>query len=337
MSLPAEARLDRLLHSGELSGAFFFHGDAARLRDEGVRRLLDAALDPATRDFNLTFLRGGDLRPENLEAALAMPPLMAARRVVVLTEAERVSPGARKSVLAALDRIPSDVTFVISATVPAGSKAAFYRTLRERCTELRWMQPRAQEVPGWAIERARTQHGFELPAEAAQVLAGAAGADLSRLDAELAKLASVAGGGAVTCEQVRELVSDVRRVDRWEWLDQVASRRYEEALANLEPVLGAERGVGLLASMVDHHLYVGLAGEGGAGLARQALAEAGKPYLTWKARVYAEQARAWRPGEIPRALRLFRRADRQLKSGGGERAVLEELLLALGALGRRAA
>ena len=47
MSLAADQQLARILGSGKLSGAFFFHGGETRLRDEAARRLAEAALDPA--------------------------------------------------------------------------------------------------------------------------------------------------------------------------------------------------------------------------------------------------------------------------------------------------
>lgn len=337
MSLPAEAGLDRLLAREDLSGAFFFHGDAHRLRDEAVRRLVDAALDPATRDFNLTVFRGGDADPEALASALAMPPMMAPRRVVVLSEAEQLAPTGRKAVEATVRSLPPELAFVISATIPKGSKAGFYRTLKDECTTLEWRQPKEAEVPGWAMERARSRYGFSLVPEAAQAVADAVGADISILDAELAKLASAAEDGELSLERLRALVPTVRRVDRWEWLDRVAARRYDAALRDLDGILTGESAVGLLASMVDQHLYLGVALDGGGAAVREVLSEAGKPYLRWKASTYARQAKAWTAGELERALRLMRRADRQLKTGGTDAGVLRELLVALRLLAERAA
>lgn len=338
MSLPAERRLARAIADGELSGGFFLTGDAARLRDEGMRRLVEAALDPATRAFNHDVFRGGDVQAERLASALAMPPMMASRRVVALAEAERATPTVRKEVIRSLRRLPDDVTFVVSARIPEGSKAAFYRDLRELCRTFEWRQPKEEEIPGWAIERARERYGFELPPRAAQALATTVGADLSIVDAELAKLAAAAEDGRVSVERARELLPGLlRKVDRWAWLDGVAERRYREALRQADAVLAGDSAVGLLAAMVEQHLYIGVALEGGAGLVREVLREAKKPYLGWKAPVYARQAKGWRPAALRRALRLMRRADRRLKTGGGDREVLQELLLSLRLLARRAA
>lgn len=339
MKLPADAELERLLEKGDLGGAFFMIGDAERLRDRAARRLIDAAVDPDTRDFNLDSYRGGDVEPEALAAALSMPPMMADRRVVALFDAHELTPTGRKTVTAAVESPPAGLTFLITATIPDRSRAAFWKTLKESARTLEWSAPDEQELPGWLMERAESDHGFRLDPRAARSLATAVGADLSILDAELEKLASAAGGEMVGVETVRSLVARVRAVDRWEWLDRVASREYRAALTELDRLLAepSESAVGLLIGMVDQHLYLGLALEGGQSRVAAALASAGKPYLKWKARIYARQARSWSRSELERALRLMRRADRQAKSGLGDRRVLEELLLSLRLLREEAA
>lgn len=337
MALSAERRLERLLEEGDPEGVFFLHGDAVRIREEAARRIVDAALDPATRDFNLDVFRGEDVEPRDLAGALSTPPMMAARRVVSLSGAEGLTPTGRKAVLAAVEAPPAGLTFVITATIPERSKAAFWRTLRERCRGLEFSAPRGEEIPGWLIERAASRHGARLEGAAARALVAAVGEDLSRLDAELGKLASAAADGVVTPAAVRDLVPRVRGVDRWEWLDGVASRRYEEALADLDGVLVGDSGVGLLMAMVEQHLYLGVAVESGRSGVRRGLEEAGKAWLAWKARVYASQARAWSAAELRRAVGLMHRADRRLKTGGADRDVLQELLLALRLLREKAA
>lgn len=328
MTLSAETDLRRIIAEERFEGAFFFFGDASRLRQEGVDLLAEAALEPATRDFNLSVFRGGDVDPRELAAAVAMPPMMAPRRVVVVRDAQELTASGRSVVESTVRDPPPELTFIVSARIPKGSKASLYRTLKAECRALEWSVPRAEELPGWAMERAEERYGVTLPPAVAQALAQAVGEDLSVLDAELSKLAS-AGEDPVTLERARALVPNLRRVDRWEWLDGVASRRYGGALGDLPTVLAGNGAVGLLASMVDQHVYIGLALEGGTGLVRDVLGEVGKPYLKWKARVYASQARGWSPPELERALRLMRRADRQAKRGAGEAAVLQELLLSL--------
>ena len=329
MTLPADGQLARIIDGRPSSGAFFLHGDVIRLRDDAARRLTDAALDPATRDFNLDRFRGDDLDPGALAAAIAMPPMMAESRVVLVSEAQRLTPTARNIVLEGVRNVPAGLLLVVTATIPSGSKAAFYRDLKSACTTLEWKSPRDSEIPGWLIERAREEHGFELEPRAAQAIAATAGSDLSILDAELVKLAAAAASGELTLERVRELVPELRRMDRWSWLDLVAERRYGPALAEIEGVLATDRGVGLLAGLVEQHVFIGLATEGGQDLVRRTLSETGRGYLGWKARIYGQQARKWDGGALEKALVRMRRADGQLKRGGGDLPVLQELLLGL--------
>jgi len=331
VSLAAEQRFERIVAGESLNGAFFFHGDAGRLRDEAARRLADAALDPETRDFNFDEYRGAEVTPEALAAALAMAPMMAPRRVVVLTEAERLTPTGCKVIENVLGRLPDDLTLIVTATIPDRSKKAFYRHLKERAVSIEWSTPREAELPGWLMERADRRYGVTLAADAAEALGSAVGSELDVLDAELAKLAGAASDGTVDLSLVHDLVPNVRDVNRWAWFDIVGSRDYMKALGLLPRLLGApsESAVGLLNGLVEQHLFLGIAAEGGAGRVTETLGRVGKPYLKWKTRAWVGQARNWTPAEIDRALELMHEADRQAKTGHGDLAVLEGLLLRL--------
>lgn len=330
MSLAADRRLDRLLEQGDVTGAFFLHGDAARLRDDAARRIADAAADPATRDFNLDAFHGSDVTPEALASALAMPPVMAPRRVVLLFEANKLTPTGRKVVEEALERLPGDVTFVVTATIPDRSRAAFYKKLKSAAVDLEWKAPRDDEIPGWLIERARDRFESRLAPDAAEALADAVGAELGILDTELEKLAAAADG-TIDRSLVEALVPNVREINRWQWVDDVAARRYARARHQLSDLLSTpgESAVGLLIALIEQHLLVGVAVEGGAGQVGRTLDRMGKPYLKWKSRTIASAARDWTPAEIEAALVSLNEADRRAKTGGSDREAMEELLLRL--------
>ena len=328
MTASADAQLARALDNGPPTGAWFLYGDAGRLRDEAARQLVEAAVDPETRDFNFDQFRAEDTSAEKLASTLAMPPMMAERRVVCVRDAERLSASARKVLHSTVASLPSDMVLIVTATIPKGSRAAFYRHLKSNCKSIEWRTPRSAEIPGWVCERAQRRWGVELSPPVAQAIAGAVGEDLSALDAALEKLAIVPSTD-LSVEGIKELVPRTRRMDRWTWLDLVAARAYRQAFDELDGVLTAERGVGLIAGLVEHHLLLGLALVSGAGSVRTALSETGRGYLSWKVNTYVKQARIWTETEIDRTLGRMHRADRLIKSGVGDRAVLSELVLAL--------
>lgn len=336
MSLAADRSLRSRIERGDVEGVFFFHGDAERLRDDAARALVEAAIDPATRDFNLDTYRAAEVSPDALAASLAMPPVMARRRVVAVFGAERLTPTGCGVVESVLERPPPELTLVVTATIPRGSRKAFYRKMKKGAVSLEWTAPRDAEIPGWLMERAAEKHGITLDARAAAALAAAVGADLGLLEAELEKLAATGDGTPITIERIAALVPNVRAVNRWAWLDSVAERDYPTALADLPTLLSApdSSAVGLINALTDHHVLLGIATEGGAPLLERTLGEVGKPYLKFKVRTFKNQARRWSGEEIDEALRLLRRADRRSKSTGSGRdgAVLEELLLGLQAL-----
>ena len=338
MALAPDRELQRALSHGDVDGAFFLFGDAPQQRDAAARAILDRALEPSTREFNLDRFRADDVDPDTLASALHTPPMMGDRRVVLLTEAQELGTAAAKVVESVLASLPAQLTFVITAGPASGKAGKTLKRIAGRCRSFEWRVPREQAWPGWLMEQARARHGYELSERAAQAVADAIGPQLGLLESELEKLSHAAEDGRVTLEAVRRLVPNVRPVNRWEWLDDVAARRYDVALASLPTLLSDSResAVGLLAAMIDQHLCLGIALEGGAGLLGRSLGEAGKSYLRWKARVYERQARAWSSDELDRALQLMRDADWRCKSGVGDRAVLEELLLSL-RLGERAA
>ena len=41
--------------------AYYFYGDDEYLKDEMVRQVIETAVDPSTRDFNLDVRRGGEI------------------------------------------------------------------------------------------------------------------------------------------------------------------------------------------------------------------------------------------------------------------------------------
>lgn len=305
-------------------GVFYLHGSDEVRRDQAVRALVDAHIDPATRDFNLDHLRGSEVNPETLASVLGTPPMMAEWRVVVLreTEALAASPRARTLLLGVVEAPPPGLALILVATEPPGSTARFYKDLRRSATAVEFRPPAPNDLPGWLMEWSRDMHGHELAEDAARALAQAVGGDVSVLARELEKLATVVDEGAVITREVVEAAGiRIPRQDRWQWLDLVAEGRFREALEGL-PVLLAqgESGVGLASALGTQLLRVGLVLDGGP----SALAAELPPRQQFLVQRVQRQARHWTRERIRAALTGLMDTDRRLKSSALEDVHLVE-------------
>jgi DNA polymerase-3 subunit delta len=319
----------RALEKGGRGGVFYLHGDDELRKEEAAKVLVDAHLDPATRDFNFDLLRGGELGVERLASVLATPPLMAEWRVVLLreTEALAASARARDVLLGVVRKPPPGLALVMTATVPERSRARIYKDLESGARSFEYGAVSPNDVPGWLIERSRERHGVDLDEDAARALGAAVGTELGVLAQELEKLSTFVGERRrITRGDVEAAGIRLPRQDRWQWFDRVGERRFAEALGSLETLLAQnESGVGLVAGLGTHLLRLAVAAHGGHGALERVL-EANQ---RWLARRLVPQARRWRPEELDDAILGLLRVDRLLKASGlSEEVLLEEWLLA---------
>jgi DNA polymerase III subunit delta len=325
--LALAALLDRLRQK-PASAAVYLHGEEEYLKEHAVRTVVDIFLDPATRDFNLDQVRGGDASPEGLASLLATPPMMADYRVVVLRDAQGLSPKARDVVEQSLSRLGAGVVLLIEATVPSGSKAKFYDTLRGSALSVEFGAIDPLDLPGWLLEHTEVTHGVALDLEAARALAAAIGTQLGILVTEIEKAAAYVGTRKhITLADIQAVGGYIPRVDRWGWIDKIGERRFREALQELPDLLDTgENGVVLTMGIGTHMIRLGLLVAGG----REGLERHLKGNQRWLANKLQPQARRWSNSQIDRALGELLRTDRLLKTASlNDRQAIEELLLRL--------
>ncbi len=312
-------------------GVFYLHGEDEFRKGMAARGLVDAHLDPATADFNHDRLRGPDTDVDTLASIIATPPMMAEWRVIQISETEAFagSPKARALLLETAASPPPGMVLIMTGTRPSGSKAKFYGQIEKASRSLEFRPLSPDDVPGWLMERARTELGTEMELDAARALGQAVGTDLGVLAQEVEKLAGfVREGAPITRADVEAAGTRLPVVDRWGWFEDVGERRFDRALNNLGVLLGqsGETGVGLTIGLSSHLLRVGLAVEGG----EAALGRVLMRHQQWLAKGIAKQARGWSSSEVGAAIDGLRRLDRMLKSAKlSDQALIEEWLLGL--------
>jgi DNA polymerase-3 subunit delta len=217
----------------QFDGAYYIYGDDEYQKHDAIRQLTESAVDPATRDFNLEYRRGGELTAELLESLVGTPPMMAERRVAVIRDVTALKKEVRKRLDAYL-RNPSHDTLLLMVAAP-GAKAD--KALETGATPLKFDPLDDQRIPKWIAHCATTHFKTEITPEAAELLQSAVGNDLYLLTAELDKLASYTNGSPITEAAVSDVVGVTRGETVGDLLDHVLSQDAASALALVSHVL----------------------------------------------------------------------------------------------------
>src|SRR3712207_1223 len=191
--MPSPQRILRdAIRDKRFAPAYYLFGEDDFLKEHAVRQLLEAAVDLATRDFNLEVRRGAEVDAETLGSLLGTPPMMAERRVLDVRDVGAL----RKDARAVLDRYLKSPApdAVVVLVAPAGAKTD--RALSTRTTALEFEPLTGDRVPRWIKHHAEAELGTAITPEAVELLQSAVGSDLPQLALELDKLASYVGGNA---------------------------------------------------------------------------------------------------------------------------------------------
>ena len=331
-------------------GAYFIWGEDDYQKDDAVRQLVDAALDPGARDFNLDTRRSAELDPEGLGVLLSTPPMMAEKRVIVLRDVGALKKDARKVLDEYLKRPAPDLMLLMTA--PAGSKAD--ATLSALSTSLQFDLLTGDRIPRWITHRAG-EIGVKISEPAIELLQAAVGSDLHQLSGELDKLASyIEGNSEEIGEDAVAAVVGVRRGEtQADLLDAVAERNAPLALGLISHVLTQPKttGVSIVMALSTQMLAISWGrARLDEGLSRSRLSQeyfsllketgafTGRPWGS-AAAVWARAAERWTRESLDRALDSLLEADVALKESrvSSEEQLLATVVLSLCAADERSA
>jgi DNA polymerase III subunit delta len=339
MTKAAEQKAFRdALKSGQFDAVYYFHGDEEHLKEEAVRQLLAAAVDPATQAFNLDQRKGGDLQAEALGTMLATPPMMAARRVVVIRDVEGLRKDAR-TMLNEYTKHPSPDAVVV---LVAGVGAKPDKQLSGVATAVECGALTGAQLPKW-IARQVERAGATITERAIALLQDVVGSDLMQLALEIEKLASYAGDAAISEEAVTAVVGIRREETLGHLLDAVAQRNAAEALAALPQVLQQPKASAVTVVMALAVQTLALAWGEARGLHAARLSqeffallkEAGSAYTgrSWGEAVSAwtKAVPRWTARDLDHALAALAAADAALKETrlSSDEQLLSTLILTL--------
>ena len=93
MSKAALKSLGEIVKRRSFDADYYVCGEDDFQKEDAMKQLVEAAIDPAMRDFNLDVRRAQDVDPKTLDALLSSMPMMAERRVLVIRDAGALKQG----------------------------------------------------------------------------------------------------------------------------------------------------------------------------------------------------------------------------------------------------
>lgn len=283
--------------------------------------LASEALDAVRREADAEGFAREEVEPgdeHTLLYALGTPSLFDAGRLIVVREAQDLTPGSVELIARwAADPHPA----VALALVASGAKAdKLAKALGLHVVKAN--APPPWETAKWLAARVRN-HGRKISPDAAQAIVDSVGTDLRELAAVADRLL-LDIEGSIDVEVVRSRFHGLES-KVYEFVDAVLERDQSQALMRLRSLIdNGENAIGIVTQLA-RQLRVVAAVKDGPRTAPEALARELGARPGQVKRAY-RQARNFESGEIRRAYRLVAEADLALKSEDQDDLILDLLV-----------
>lgn len=242
----------RSIKDGRIEPLYLFVGDEQYLQERAVRLLFNT-LDETGRMFNTSIFSIGEQAASGKVSAWAaietanQMPMMAARRIIVIRDFDKISEGENELVLEYLKR-PSSASTVVFQAVSLDQRRKLTSALMKTCAVVAFERLTEQQATRWAEEFLK-RRGCRIEPGALGHLLGLVGTRLTRLSTELEKLATYAGGGFINNTAVEELVPRAREHTSWELWDAIIDRNRSRALKLMERLLDDGEPIMILGAL----------------------------------------------------------------------------------------
>ncbi len=198
-------------------------GDDSFLQLEAIRRIAKSLGDAQRTDFDGETAQLADVMDEVRSFSM-----FASAKLVVVRSADDFISRFRAEMEDYVQAPSDSATLVLRCkSLPGNQKIS--KLIAKHGEVEKCESPKDKELPAWIASRARSAHTLQIDPGAAQLMADLVGADLGRLDNELAKLALMVDG-KVTSDHVNKSVVFQREQEMWHMTDELTAGRIDKAL-----------------------------------------------------------------------------------------------------------
>lgn len=303
------------------------YGDEPYLVERGVKKLLERAVDPGFRDFNLNVFYGNECKGEEVFGAAQTLPMFAERRVVLVKKGGDL-PAAAMEILLSYLQDPSPGTCLVLQAEKIDGRKKFFAEFKKRGELVEFKRPYENQLGPYVRDEVRAA-GKKIDGAAADLLGYLVGNNLQELVSQIEKLCVYCGKKElIGIADVKAIVSDTKVENVFEFTDALGDKDLGQALRMLTSLLrDGEAPLRILGAVSRHYRQIWQVREL---LDRKVpsgeLAKASgiNPYFLKKV---TDQARNYKVSELKLVFERMLELDVAFKSGGMADALFERFVI----------
>jgi DNA polymerase-3 subunit delta len=163
-------------------------------------------LDSDLRDFNYSHFNEENFSPEQITSALYSLPVMAEKRVVLISDVDKAGADLLDALSRFLKKNVESTILILTGTKPDKRKS-FFRdiTSDKRTLSLEFKEKNEREIQQW-IKNYIASKGFNITSEGLMLFTLSLSSNLSQIAAEADKLMEYCGGKTVTDDDVENVL-----------------------------------------------------------------------------------------------------------------------------------
>lgn len=281
-----------------------------------VVALVERTIEEGSEAFNVMTARGNEVRWPEVVATCRTMPMMASRRVVVLSSLQEARERDVEAFLAYLEE-PSPTTCLVADVEGGDGRRQPFATLLKRGTVVECAPLSDLDAASYVVDLAKKQ-GVTMRRDAAALLVERVGSDMALLASEVERLVVYAHPEKdVDTWTVSRLVGASRQLSVFAYVGALARRDLPAAYGALRQLLNdGEAPLGILA-LIERQFRMMLAAaeaQKRGAAPQEACRVAGVP--PFSTRRFLGELRAWPLPALERAYPIFLKKDQDMKSRG---------------------
>ncbi len=306
------------LKKGTVPAICFLYGEEQFLVERAIHMMLERAIDPSLKDFNLNVFYGNESKGTDIVDAAQTLPMFSERRVVLVKRAEQLKADALEAMLPYVLN-PSPGTCLLLTGTKIDQRKKFFLEFKKHGVMVEYKCFYDNKLSGF-IQSESVTHGKPIEPAAAELLAALIGNNLQELSSQIEKLVVYAGiKQRITVEDVRTMASSSKAFTAFELARFLGLRDTSNAIKSLDALfLNGEEAPMMVGALTRHFRQLWKVRE----LLDKKMPQAdiGRE-LTINSFFLGEivaQARNFTRRELKRIFDEFYRCDVASKTGGGQ-------------------